>query len=349
METLYSSIDFGGLNAVTDELFGASSPSFQEIFRAVVSGEMSSPKELIAQIGRLFWGELMANQEALFVIVIIAIAAAVFSNIAATLENHQIADISYFLAYLLLITILLKSFSVTVGIAAEAMQRLVMFMEVLVPAYLIAVSFTAGGTAAASLYATSLFAIAAVQWVLSVVVLPCIQIYVVVVVINRLSGEDMLKYFASLIRTVISYLLKTLLAVVIGIQVVQSLITPVIGTYKTALFQKAVSAIPGLGNAADATAQALIGSAVIIKNGIGVAALICIAALCLTPVLKIGALLLMYKLAAAFIGPVSVKSIAACVSEVGESTSLVLRTLMTAMILFMISIAIVTASTSGGL
>ncbi len=62
----------------------------------------------------------------------------------------------------------------------------------------------------------------------------------------------------------------------------------------------------------------MLGTAVLVKNGIGMTgAVICIA-LCVGPLVQIGCIVIMYKLAAALIQPVSDKRIVGCVESVGD-------------------------------
>lgn len=113
---------------------------------------------------------------------------------------------------------------------------------------------------------------------------------------------------------------------------------------KKSALQRIVSAIPGVGNAADGAVELVLGSALVIKNSIGVVLLILILVLCAAPLLKIGLIAGVLKCAAAFMGIVSDKRITTCVNRAGDGGLLLLKTAGTAILLFLISIAVVTAS-----
>ncbi|MDE6641948.1 MAG: stage III sporulation protein AE [Acetatifactor sp.] len=135
--------------------------------------------------------------------------------------------------------------------------------------------------------------------------------------------------------------------VITGISIFQALITPVVDAVKKSALQRIVSAIPGVGNAADSAVELVLGSALVIKNSIGVVLLILILVLCAAPLLKIGLIAGMLKCAAAFMGVVSDKRITSCVNRAGDGGLLLLKTTGTAILLFLISIAVVTASGKG--
>ena len=88
-----------------------------------------------------------------------------------------------------------------------------------------------------------------------------------------------------------------------------------------------------------------IGTAVLVKNGIGMAgALICIA-LCTLPLIQIAATELLYKMTAVMIQPVSDDRVIGCVEAVAEGCGLLLQMVFTVGLLFLLTIAIVAALT----
>ena len=78
--------------------------------------------------------------------------------------------------------------------------------------------------------------------------LPVIHIYMMVKVLNYLSEEDYLTKFAELIEMAVSWILKTLLACIVGLNVIQGLLSPTIDTLKRSTLTKAVEAVPGIGS-----------------------------------------------------------------------------------------------------
>jgi len=90
----------------------------------------------------------------------------------------------------------------------------------------------------------------------------------------------------------------------------------------------------------------LLGTTVLIKNGIGVAgAIICIA-ICMAPVVQMAVVTLMYKLTAALIQPISEKRIVGCVSSMADGSEILLRVIFTSGVLFLITIAMVANTTT---
>ena len=108
---------------------------------------------------------------------------------------------------------------------------------------------------------------------------------------------------------------------------------------------RGAEAIPGIGDVLGGMTEVVFGTAVLVKNGIGMTGAVICFALCLFPLVQIGCIVLMYKLAAALIQPVSDKRIVGCVESVGEGCRLLMRIIFTSGLLFLLTIVVVSAST----
>ena len=92
--------------------------------------------------------------------------------------------------------------------------------------------------------------------------------------------------------------------------------------------------------------EMVMGSAILVKNSIGVVLLLLLLCLCAAPLIQIFLTAFLLKAAAAFMGIVSDKRITACANHAGEAGMLLLRTVGSAMFLFLVSIAVM-GSVSG--
>ena len=71
--------------------------------------------------------------------------------------------------------------------------------------------------------------------------------------------------------TVLSTTLRMLLAVVCGFHMVQGLISPAADAFRTMSVSRGIEAIPGVGDAGSSATELVLGSAMLIKNGMGAA------------------------------------------------------------------------------
>lgn len=345
--TLIQEFDFQDINNSLKDIFPGEKIDFKETVQGLIKGDIKFTTALIGRLvkEKIFY-EFNYHKESLVHILLIAIIAAVFTNFSSVFQNKQVSEISFYILYLLLITICLSSFQMLIASVEQNLTMLVSFMQVLSPAYFLGVAFASGSASSVAFYNIVLLLIYLVELLILNLLLPLVHILIMVKILNHLSEEDYLSKFAELLETVIAWTLKTLLACVIGLNVIQGLLSPAIDSLKRSALTRGAEAIPGVGDAIGGVAQVVLGTAVLIKNGIGMAgAIICII-ICLAPIIQMAVMTLLYKLTAAMIQPISDKRLVNCVGSMGEGCQLLLRVVFTAGVLFLITIAVVTAATT---
>ncbi|WP_099466914.1 stage III sporulation protein AE [Konateibacter massiliensis] len=346
--SITQSSEFDDVNKSIDNILEGETIDFKQMIANVIKGkEPLDIEKIIQALAEQAFGQVGYVKRTVVHIMIITIAGALLSNFSNVFQNSQISDISFYVVYMLMLTILMKSFVAVTTIAEEAVSALIEFMRALVPAYSLALTFAGKVTTATVFYQAILMIITGVQLLFVNLILPLINIYVVLMLVNNLSKEDFLSRLAQLIKGVVEWLLKAMLTVVIGFNVIQTLVAPAVDAFRTTMLNRTVSAIPGVGNAVNAVTDMVIGSAVIIKNGVGAAALIILVVLGLTPLIQLWIFSIMYKVSAAVMQPVSDTRMISCIGSVGDGVRLLIKVVTTALVLFIITIAIVTATTMG--
>lgn len=344
---LLSEFDFSGIEKSLNRMFPQEKITFSEVVSALMSGNMEKTIRIfLGFLGDQVFYEFNYNRQNLVYVLLVALTAAVFSNFAGAFKSRQISDISFYIMYMLLITLCLTSFRTSAVGLEEKLSMLVDFMRVLCPSYFLAVAFASGSVTSIFFYNVILFLIYVVELVIVRFLLPVVNIYIMVLVLGNLTGEDFLSEFAGLIRKIVTWTLKTLLICVVSVNVIQGLLAPAIDAVKRSALTRTAEALPWVGNAVGGAAEIVLGTAVLIKNGIGMAGAVISVAICAVPILQMLIMAFMYKLAAALVQPVSDKRITACISGVSEGYEIMVRIIFTTGMLFLLTVAIVAASTS---
>ena len=290
--------------------------------------------------------EFRYNRQNLVYMLLIALAAAVFTNFAGAFRSRQVSEISFYVLYMLLITLCLTAFRVAVEGVEERLGALTDFMQVLCPSYLMAVALASGSLTSMFFYNVILFLIYLVEVVMIRFLLPLVNVCLMVRVLGNLTGEDTLSELAELLKKLISWILRAMVTCIIGINVVQGLLAPAIDTLKRSALTRTAEAIPWIGNAVGGAAEVVLGTAVLIKNGIGMAGALIAVVICAVPILQMLILAFLYKLAAALVQPVSDKRITDCIGSVSEGYELLVKVIFSSGVLFLLTIAVVAASTT---
>lgn len=338
-------IDLSEIQQVLDEVLG-NGMDFQQMVRQGMTGEeILSWESLCALFQKIFLEELLAQKQMWIHILILAIAAAVLIHFADVFQNRNVSQISFCMIYMILFLILIASFRSSVGIAKDVLENIRQFMTVLAPAYFLAMTLTSYITSAGIYYEFILLLISGVRWFTEAFVLPCIEIYVLLILANHLSREARLTRFAELTDMMIGWSLKAVLALVMGFHMIQGLISPAADAFRTSAVSKGIHMVPGAGNISGSVTDLVLGSAMLIKNGIGAAALVVLILLCLVPLIKLAVIMAAYYVLAAVLQPVSDERITGCLAGMGNGVKLLFQAVFTVLVLFLLTIALTTAMT----
>jgi stage III sporulation protein AE len=341
-------INYQEVQQVIDEILsGNEKINFEGYVSNLVSGKTEfSLKQISIDIKNGILNELKGNIGTLTSLLSVAIIAAVFTNFSHAFQNSQVAETGFYVAYLLLFSVLTASFISAASLAAATISKVLNFMTVLVPTYFITVAFTSSASTSMVYYQATLFLITFADALLIKVIIPSINIYLITSMANNLSKEDLLSKLSELMAVIIKWVLRTLLAVVLGFNAVQGLILPVADNLKKSVFMRAAGAIPGVGDILGGVTESILGAGILLKNSVGIVGVIIIIIVCAVPIFKLAATTLIYKVSCAAVQPISDKRMLNCINSSAEASALLLETVFVGAVLFLLTIAMVAASTT---
>lgn len=344
-EQLWNQLDFTEVQNAINQIFSSQSIDFQEMVQNIFTGKtVLSFQSFLHYFEQIAFSEFSVHKKGIMAICVVVICAAVFHAMGEVFETHQISDMSYYCMYLLLITLLLKTFYLTYQIADTTLTKLTEFMSALVPAYSISITMASGGSSATAFCGLILLIISITADLIKNLMLPMCLLYLILSLLNHFMGGDYLKSATDLVKMAVGFLSKSLIGMIVGINFIRSMTSPVIDTLKRGTLEKVIGSIPGIGNVADSVTQVVLGSAVLLKNGVGIAGAIVVLMICIIPILRLFVVFLMYKLLATVLGPAAHMNITNGISAAGDSTMLLIKTIVTAMLLFLITVAVVVAT-----
>lgn len=282
-------------------------------------------------------------------ILVLGIVAALFVNFTDLFQNHQVSDIAFYFVYLLMIAVLLSAFVNAVSIVREILETVTAFMKLYIPTYMVAVGSASGIASASVYYHILLFVVYLIEWGYLSVLLPVVYGYMLLTVINGIWMEEKLVLLLELLSKSISVSIKITLGVITGFSLLQSMISPAIDSLHASAVKKAMSAIPGIGGLTEGMFEMVVGSAVLIKNSIGLYITFVLIVLCCIPMLKLALLTVAIKVSAALIGIVSDKRMTNCANKAGDANIMLFKIALASVSMFVIQIAIITYTTSGGI
>ncbi len=348
MDMMWQEYGMDELEKGMQQLFPTFRITAAELLGQLLQGDvLGAAGTLLQEVMRGMGTYVSGIKNILIWLIVLGILSALLIHFVEVFDKHQIADLSFYFIYLLMGAILLQCFFDVLQTARDTMENIILFVKLMVPTYLLAVGVASGPATVGAGYQLMLLLIYGTEKILLGVVLPLIYSYSLLNLINGIWVEEKLALLTDLLEKTIGWILKASLGVVTGVSVFQSLITPVLDSVKTSAVEKALSALPGIGNAADGILELAVGSAVVIRNSIGVLLLLLLIAACAVPLLQILLTAVLIKGAAAFMGIVSDKRVTNCTDRMGNAGMLLFRTAGTAMLLFLITLALLATGSKG--
>ena len=322
----------------------------REILNLILQGKLwKAVKELTSGLGGAVAAQTDEIKTLFLTILILGIIAALFVNFADLFKDHQVSDIAFYFVYLMMIAVLLNAFVNAVSIVHEILESVTVFMKIYIPTYMVAVGSASGIASASAYYQILLFVVFLIEWGYLSVLLPAVYIYMLLTIINGIWMEEKLTLLLELVNKAISVSIKISLGVITGFSILQAMISPVIDSLQHTALKKAMSAIPGIGGLTEGMFDMVIGSAVLVKNSIGLYVTLVLIVLCCIPILKLALYTAAIKTSAALIGIVSDKRMTNCANRVGDGNIMLLKLALTSIGMFIIQIAIITYTTGGGI
>lgn len=298
------------------------------------------------KISKNIFHEIIYNKKAMIKIIVLSILSALFTSFSEAFRARQIMDTGFFVTYAVIITVLVGSFLVITQITQDMVELLLEYMKVLLPSYVLSIGVAVGTTTGTGFYQLMLMLIMAVDYIFLKLMLPAIKLYVILILINNILKEDMMSKTTELIKTLINWCTRILLGVVVGINVVQSIVMPLADTVKGRGAYKLISLLPGVGTGAKTMTEIFLGSGIAIKNAIGIAGFMVIVCIMAVPVVKLLIFAVMYRITAAVIEPVTDKRIVKSISGIYTGAEMLIKLMCTVAMMFMISVVIICIMTN---
>lgn len=340
-------LDIEGLDAAIDNVGLGGRLDVSRLIRAISEGDGEYAATYIWEAIRYsLTSEIIANKGLMISLISIALIGGLFVNMAGSFGQGFISENGFYVTYLIMTSIMLTSFSVTLDMVASTIEKLLQVIRIIVPVYALAMNYVGNVATAAGMYQVVLVAVWIVEYVILKFILPMIKLYVIITMLNNLNKEDNFSKLCKLIKSIINWLLKTIVIFVVGLNLIKSLIEPQIDALGRNTVNRIANIIPG-GGVMSVLMGTFLGAGMIIKNSIGVAGIFLILILVIAPVMKTLLIMLTVKLTAALIQPIGDKRFVEGVDSLSKGIGLLLQAVFCSVVLFMLTIAIMAFSGGG--
>lgn len=319
----------------------------KKIVTQFISGDISGAiKSVGSEIYEILFKSIVDNTNILKQVIILVLLSAIFTNFTNVLKNGQVAGTGFYICYMITIALVISSYTMITRLAEISLERMIDFMKALIPVYVVSVGVSEGNAQASSYYQLTIIIIFIVSSICKKVILPLINIYIIIHVVGNIYEENYLSKTAELIEKSCSFMIKTMLILVTGLNVIRRMFEPITGTYKNAT-RTTMEVLSGLNGTGINVAELVYGTGNIVKNTIGGIGVTILFLIIIIPIIKIIVFIFMYQLTNAIIEPVSDKRLVKCFEGITKGTILILRMIVAVSLMFIITITIMCINSQG--
>ncbi|MGI6678572.1 MAG: stage III sporulation protein AE [Dehalobacterium sp.] len=299
--------------------------SLKKIFDEIKSGEFSwNIKEIFLSLLGYLFKEVVANGRLMVQLLILAVASAVLANLQSAFTQGNIAILGHSVIYLVLISIALNSFSLAVNAGKGSIDGMTDFLFGIMPVLLSLLAAMGNMTSVLFIQPTMVMMLSFSTFVIKTIVFPLIYFMAVLNIISHISPHFKVSRLAGLFKDVSLGLFGIVMTVFVGFLGMQGLAGSVADglTFKAAKFATGAF-IPVVGRSLADAMDTVIGTSLILKNGIGIVGVIGIFLLCIIPGIKIIAICLIYRVVAAVLQPFGENQLSEALHSLANSLLLI--------------------------
>jgi len=184
-----------------------------------------------------------------------------------------------------------------IRMSSETIGELSEYGKMLIPVMTGAMAAQGGITGSAALYAGTAIFDMVLSSLIAKVLVPMVYIFLALAIANSATGEDMLKKLRDFIKWLLVWCLKIVLYIFTGYMGITGVVSGSADAATLKATKLTISGmVPVVGGILSDASEAVIVSAGLMKNAVGVYGLLAIAAIWIAPFLKIGVQYLMLKI-----------------------------------------------------
>lgn len=264
------------------------------------------------------------------------------SSISDSLENKSVSQITYFVEFILITTIVLTSFSNCISLVKSSIENLVGFTNTLVP-ILMTLMLTTGAIASAGVIQPILLLI--INFIgnaISNFILPIILISTSLNIISQVSDEIKISKLSKFLNSSTVWILGIIMTLFVTVLSLEGSLTETVDGVTAKTTKAAVSTvIPVVGKILGDATDAVIGCAGILKNAVGFVGIIVILSICLSPIIKLTILTITYYLASSLCQPIADGKIVNLLGGIADTFKTLLAIVFCITVILIIGLTIV--------
>lgn len=320
-----------------------------ELFNSAIIGDVDNGilyKAIVAIIGK----EIISGITALVSILVIIVIHSILKTISEGLENKGVSQITYYVEYILIVTLIMTNFTSIIEVVRQTIQNLVGFMNSLTPILITLMITTGNITTANVIQPVILFLISFIGNGILTVILPLLLVSTVLGIVSNISDKIQINKLSKYFKSSIVWTLGIALTIFVGALSIEGTLTSSVDGLTAKTAKAAVSNfIPVVGKILGDAVDTVIGCSAVLKNAVGLVGIIIIIGICILPIIRLSILTISYYLATAICEVIADEKIVKLLEQMAGSFKILLAILFATSTMLLIGVTLVIKISNSGL
>lgn len=321
----------------------------QELLNNAIKGEVNT-NQLLKNIFPLLGTEIKEALKVMGSILIIVLIHSVLKSISDNLNNKSVAQITYYVQYILIATVIMTNFSSIITLSKEAVGNMISFIQLLFP-LLMTLMLASGSVVSVNLVQPIiLFIINLISNIFQSIIIPIILVGTALAIVSKISDRIQIDKLSKFLKSSSVWVIGILLTIFVGVLSIEGTLGSSVDGITAKTAKAAVSSfIPVVGKVLGDAVDTVIGCSAILKNAIGIVGVIVVIAICITPILKLAIITIIYHLTAALCEPIADSKIVSLITQMADTFKILLAILCSISVMLIIGITLVINISNTGL
>lgn len=321
----------------------------RKLFTSAISGNIDN-KIILKTITGIIGKEVINCIKVLGSIIIIIVIHSILKSISEGLENKSISQITYYVQYILIVTLIMTNFADILSMVRTSIDKLVGFMNNLIP-LLITLMLTTGNLASAGIIEPIiLFIITFIGNFITSVLIPFVLISNVLGIVSKVSSRVQIDKLSKFFNSTVVWTLGIVLTIFVGVLSIEGSLSSTVDGITAKTAKAAVSSfIPVVGKILGDAVDTVIGCSNVLKNAVGIVGVVVIVCICVGPIIKLTILMTLYYLAGAVCQPIADEKIVKLLEQMGDTFKMLLAIMCSVSVMLIVGTTLVIKITNSGL
>ena len=176
-------------------------------------------------------------------ILVIVLIHSLLKSLTDGLENDSVAKVVYYVQYILIVTIIMSSFSDILKSVNTAIEDMVGFSQTLIPILISLLIFTGNIATSSIIEPIVLFIIEFISNFIKVVIIPGISLITILVIVSQISDRVQISKLSKYMKSSIVWILGIILTIFVGVLSLEGTLTASVDGITAKTAKAAVSSL----------------------------------------------------------------------------------------------------------